>query len=153
MFWNRKKKELKSVLDFLPFQDVWNNYVYLDNNRIVGGIKINSINLSLLFDEEQKTKVLELKKVLNSIDFPIKIFSIDKPIVLDDNVNILNTKIKKEYNKNKIKILEEDLNYIESLNHKGKVVNREFYLIVEESNDNVTKIIPTMIARGMSVNQ
>ena len=99
------KKVPKTILDFIPFQDVWNNYVYLDNNRIVGGIKVGSINLCLLFDEEQKLKVMELKKVLNSIDYPIKIFSIDKPILLDDNINILNTKIKQETNKSKIKIL------------------------------------------------
>ena len=68
------------MLDFIPFDDVWNNMVYLDNNHIVGGIKINSINLCLLFDEEQKTKVLELKKVLNAIDFPIKIFSHTKSV-------------------------------------------------------------------------
>ena len=77
------------MLDFILFQDVWNNYVYLDNNRIVGGIKVGSINLCLLFDEEQKLKVMELKKVLNSIDYPIKIFSVDKPILLDENINIL----------------------------------------------------------------
>lgn len=124
------------MLDFIPFDDVWNNMVYLDNNHIVGGIKINSINLCLLFDEEQKTKVLELKKVLNAIDFPIKIFSIDKPIMLEDNINILNNKIKNSTNKYKTKILEEDLKYIESLNQKRQVVNREFYLIVEETLEN-----------------
>lgn len=124
------------MLDFIPFDDVWNNIVYLNNNHIVGGIKINSINLCLLFDEEQKTKVLELKKVLNAIDFPIKIFSIDKPIMLEDNINILNSKIKNSTNKYKTKILEEDLKYIESLNQKRQVVNREFYLIVEETLEN-----------------
>lgn len=124
------------MLDFIPFDDVWNNIVYLNNNHIVGGIKINSINLCLLFDEEQKTKVLELKKVLNAIDFPIKIFSIDKPIMLEDNINILNNKIKNSTNKYKTKILEEDLKYIESLNQKRQVVNREFYLIVEETLEN-----------------
>ena len=124
------------MLDFIPFDDVWNNIVYLNNNHIVGGIKINSINLCLLFDEEQKTKVLELKKVLNAIDFPIKIFSIDKPIMLEDNINILNSKIKNSTNKYKTKILEEDLKYIETLNQKRQVVNRDFYLIVEETIEN-----------------
>lgn len=124
------------MLDFIPFKDVWNNYVYLDNNRLVGGIKIGSINLHLLFDEEQKVKVLELKKVLNSIDYPVKIFSIDKPVELSDNIRALNQKIRKEDNKTKVKILEDDLEYVKRLNETKKVVNREFYLIVEESIDN-----------------
>ena len=124
------------MLDFIPFQDVWDNCVYLDNNRIVGGIKVGSINLCLLFDEEQKIKVLELKKILNSIDYPIKILSVDRPIQLDENINILNTKLRQETNKSKIKILNEDLDYINTLNADKEIVNREFYLLVEESSDN-----------------
>lgn len=115
---------------------MWNNYVYLDGNKIIGGIKINSINLYLLFDEEQKIKVSELKKVLNSVDYPIKIFSIDKPINLDNNLNILGSKIKSETNKNKIKLLEEDYQFVNELNNKKWVVNREFYLILEEDINN-----------------
>lgn len=124
------------MLDFIPFQDVWDNCVYLDNNRIVGGIKVGSINLCLLFDEEQKIKVFEFKKILNSIDYPIKILSVDRPIQLDENINILNTKIKQETNKAKVKILNEDLDYINTLNTDKEVVNREFYLLVEENSDN-----------------
>lgn len=124
------------MLDFIPFQDVWDNCVYLDNNRIVGGIKVGSINLCLLFDEEQKIKVFEFKIILNSIDYPIKILSVDRPIQLDENINILNTKIKQETNKAKVKILNEDLDYINTLNTDKEVVNREFYLLVEENSDN-----------------
>ena len=68
------KKVSKTAIDFIPFNDVWNNYVYLDNNKIIGGIKIGCINLSLLFNQEQQIKVSQLKKVLNSIDYTIKIF-------------------------------------------------------------------------------
>lgn len=113
----------------------------MDNNRIVSGIKIGSINLHLLFDEEQKIKVSELKKVLNSVDYPIKIFSIDKPINLDENLNILGSKIKSETNKNKIKLLEEDYNFVQDLNNKKWVVNREFYLIIEEDQENEQLLI------------
>ena len=130
------KKLPKIITDFIPFQDVWNNFVYLDNNKIISGIKINSLNLHLLFDEEQKTKVSEFKKVLNSIDYPIKIFSIDNPMNLDDNLNILGSKIKSETNKNKIRLLEEDYNFIQEINNKKWVVNREFYLIIEEDQEN-----------------
>ena len=130
------KKLPKIITDFIPFQDVWNNFIYLDNNKIISGIKINSLNLHLLFDEEQKTKVSEFKKVLNSIDYPIKIFSIDNPINLDDNLNILGSKIKSETNKNKIRLLEEDYNFIQEINNKKWVVNREFYLVIEEDQEN-----------------
>lgn len=108
----------------------------MDNNQIIGGVKIGSINLSLLFDDEQKIKVSQLKKVLNSIDYPIKIFSMDKPINLDGNLNCLGSKIKKETNKHKQKLLEEDYDYIQFLNSQHSVINREFYLVTEENRDN-----------------
>ena len=130
------KKVPKTLLNFIPFKDVWNNFIFLDNNHIVGGLKIGSINLSLLFDEEQKLKVSQLKKVLNSIDYPIKIFSIDKPIDLENNLNTLGAKIKAEKNKNKQKLLEEDYDYIKFLNNQRSVDKQEFYLIIEETNDN-----------------
>lgn len=133
-----KKKEDKTLIDFIPFNEVWNNYVFLSDNKIIGGIKISSINLSLLFDEEQQTKVSQLKKVLNSIDYKIKIFCIDKPINLENNLNILGSKIKQENNKNKLKLLEEDYDFINSLNNKKSVVNREFYLVMEENAENET---------------
>lgn len=126
------------MLDIVPFNEVWNNYVFLDNNKIIGGIKIGSINLSLLFDEEQQTKVSQLKKVLNSVDYKIKIFCIDKPINLESNLNILGSKIKQETNKYKLKLLEEDYNFINGLNNKKSVVNREFYLVLEEDAENET---------------
>lgn len=124
------------MLDFVPFNEVWNNYVYLDNDKIIGGIKISSINLSLLFDEEQQIKVSQLKKVLNSIDYRVKIFCIDKPINLDENLNILGSKIKQTENKHKLKLLEEDYDFISGLNNQKSVVNREFYLIIEEDANN-----------------
>ncbi len=113
--------------------------MYLDNDRLLAGIKISSINLSLLFDEEQQAKVSQLKKALNSIDYPIKIFCVDKPINLDNNLNILGSKIKQAKNKYKIRLLEEDYDFISSLNNRKSVVNREFYLIVEEdlANENL----------------
>ena len=123
-------------MDFIPFNEVWNNYVHVDDNKIIGGIKVGSLNLELLFYEEQKLKVIALKNVLNSIDYPIKIFSINKPINLDKNINILGAKLKNETNKNKVKLLEEDLKFIETLNYDKSAVNREFYLIVEESSEN-----------------
>ena len=132
----KTQKLPKSLLEFIPFKEVWNNCVFLENGNIVGGIKIGSINLSLLFDEEQKLKVSQLKKVLNSIDYPIKIFSIDKPVDLSDNSNTLGSKIKSERNKYKEKLLKEDYEYINFLSKQNSVVNRDFYLILEENNNN-----------------
>lgn len=48
----------------------------------------------------------------------------------------MGSKIKQETNKNKLRLLEEDYNYINGLNRKKANVNREFYLIIEEDSKN-----------------
>lgn len=150
----------KSVLEFLPFKDVWNNYIFLDNDRIIGAVKIGSINLSLLFDREQEIKVLQLKKALNSIDYPYKIFSIDKQIDLDNSLNLLGSKIKLESNKNKRKLLEEDYNHMSFLKDTKSVVNREFYIFIEEDSNNenlmrqkLSDLIQLFSGVGLNCNQ
>lgn len=55
---------------------------------------------------------------------------------MDDNLNLLGTKIKSEVNKSKIKLLKEDYDFVSTLNNKKWVVNREFYLIIEEDKNN-----------------
>ena len=77
---NKKKKIDKSILEWLPFKEVWNNLLFLDNNRIVAIIKINSINLQLCSNEEQNTKIFQFRKVLLSMEYPFKILALDKPI-------------------------------------------------------------------------
>lgn len=51
-------------------------------------------------------------------------------------MNLLGTKIKSEVNKNKINLLKEDYDFVSTLNNKKWVVNREFYLIIEEDKNN-----------------
>lgn len=134
----KKKQNIipKTTLDFIPFEDVWNNFIYLDNGKIIGGIKVKSINFHLMFIQEQCNKIEEYKSVLNKIDYPIKMISLDKNISLDGQVDYLNNKINMESNKGRKQLLEEDLNYLNSLKHNEILSNKEFYFLVEEDKDN-----------------
>ena len=52
---------------------------------------------------------------------------------MENNLNILGSKIKSETNKYKQRLLEEDYDYINFLHNQKSVISREFYLIVEEA--------------------
>ena len=58
---NKKKKIDKSILEWLPFKEVWNDLLYLDNDKVVGIIKVNSINLQLYSNEEQTSKIFQFR--------------------------------------------------------------------------------------------
>ena len=64
----KKKKIDKSILEWLPFKEVWNDLLYLDNDKVVGVIKVNSINLQLFSNEEQTSKIFQFIKVVLSLE-------------------------------------------------------------------------------------
>ena len=53
---SKTKKTDKSILQWLPFKEVWNDLLFLDNVKLLGIIKVNSINLQLFSSEEQTSK-------------------------------------------------------------------------------------------------
>lgn len=132
----KQKKILKTTLNFIPFEDVWNNFIYLDNGKIIGGIKIQSINLHLMFLQEQFNKIEEYKSVLNKLDYPVKLICLDKNISLDSRIDYLNNKINVEVNKGRKKLLQEDLNYLNFLKCNETFSNKEFYFLIEEEKEN-----------------
>lgn len=107
----KKKTKEKTVLEWIPFKEVWNNCCYLENGDILGAIKVNCMNLHLMYEDEQTIKIDQFRKVLLGMDYPIKILSIDKPIDLKNNLEALNTILKTEANIAKSNLLKEALDH------------------------------------------
>ena len=134
---NKKKKIDKSILEWLPFKEVWNDLLYLDNDKVVGIIKVNSINLQLYSNEEQTSKIFQFRKVLLSLEYPFKILALDKPISLSEHIENLLYLSKNTDDKIKKELLEEDIKYADTIMNNNLVNNREFYLLIDEDKDNV----------------
>lgn len=134
---DKKKKIDKSILEWLPFEEVWNDLLFLSNDRIVGVIKVSSINLQLCSSEEQDTKIFQFRKVLLSMEYPFKILALDKPISLTDHIDNLVCLAKNTDDEVKRRLLDEDINYADNIMSKNLVNNREFYLLIDESKDNI----------------
>lgn len=139
-----KKKIDKSLLEWLPFSEVWNNLLFLDNNKVVGLIRVNSINLQLYSNEEQTSKIFQFRKILLSLEYPFKILALDKPVSLTDHIENLIYLSKNTDDDIKKKLLDEDIHYANVIMNKNIVNNREFYLLIEEDKDN-TKLLKSKI--------
>lgn len=133
---NKKKKIEKSVLNLLPFKEVWNDLLYLDNDKVVGFIRVNSINLQLYSNEEQTSKIFQLRKVLLSLEYPFKIIALDKPVSLTDHIENLHYLSQNTNDEVKKKLLDEDIHFANTIMNKNIVNNREFYLLIDEDKDN-----------------
>ena len=139
---NKNKKEKtkkvdKSILEWLPFKEVWNDLLFLDNDKVVGIIKVNSINLQLYSNDEQTSKIFQFRKVLLSLEYPFKILALDKPVSLTDHIENLLYLSKNTDDEIKRQLLDQDISYAEMIMNKNIVNNREFYLLIDEDKDNV----------------
>lgn len=136
---NKKKgkKIDKSILEWIPFKEVWNDLLFLDNDKVVGIIKVNSINLQLFSNDEQTSKIFQFRKVLLSLEYPFKILAVDKPVSLTDHIENLLYLSKTTKNEIKKDLLDEDIKYADTIMNKNIVNNREFYLLIDEDKDNV----------------
>lgn len=139
-----KNKIDKSLLEWLPFSEVWNDLLFLDNNKVVGLIRVNSINLQLYSNEEQTSKIFQFRKILLSLEYPFKILALDKPVSLTDHIENLIYLSKNTDDDIKKKLLDEDIHYANVIMNKNIVNNREFYLLIEEDKDN-TKLLKSKI--------
>ncbi len=132
----KNKKIDKALLELLPFKEVWNDLLYLDNDKVIGMIHISSINLQLFSNEEQTSKIFQLRKVLLTLEYPFKILALDKPISLTEHIENLCYLSKNATDEIKKRLLDEDIHYASTIMNKNLVNNREFYLIIEEDKDN-----------------
>ena len=133
----KNKKQNKSVLEWIPFKEIWNDLLFLENDKVVGLIKINSINFQLFSEEEQTSKIFQFRKILLSLEYPFKILAIDKPVSLSEHIQNLIYLSKHTDNEIKKQLLDEDIKYAEKIMNNNLVNNREFYLLIDEDKDNI----------------
>jgi len=133
----KNKKQNKSVLQWIPFKEIWNDLLFLENDKVVGLIKINSINFQLFSEEEQTSKIFQFRKILLSLEYPFKILAVDKPVSLSEHIQNLIYLSKHTDNEIKKQLLDEDIKYAEKIMNNNLVNNREFYLLIDEDKDNI----------------
>lgn len=134
-----KKRKLKTIKEYIPYKEVWNNVCVLEDGNIMGGIKINCLNLYLMYEEEQISKIEQFKKILLSMNYKYQILSMDSKIDLNDNLTELKTKLNNEKNVHKQKLLQEDVHYMEMINNTNNIKNRNFYIFVTDNNEKILK--------------
>lgn len=129
-----RESKLKAAQEWLPIYDIKDNFSYRRDGHIVGGIKVQPMNIHLLSKSEQETKIRALLEALNGIDYHYQIFITAKPVDLDGYIQRLED-MKVEASIKRRRLLE---NYIKVASRKaagGEAVERNFYLLQSLEKD------------------
>jgi H2-forming N5,N10-methylenetetrahydromethanopterin dehydrogenase-like enzyme len=124
-------KKINSIQEWFCIDDILEDGIIItkENSR-VKILKVEPINFFLRSEMEKEVILNSYKNIFKSINFDIQIIIQSTKEDLSSNINYI--KSKEISNK---KLLNQYIEYIESLNQIKKSNNKNFYLIVKETSE------------------
>ena len=125
------KKEIYSVQNWLPFEEILDNgIIKLKNLSYIKIIEIIPINFNLKSELEKEAILNSYKIFLKTCNFDIQILIQSNKENLDKHISNIN--IQKEVENEKINIVANNyIKYIEEINKSKKSSNKKFYIIIK----------------------
>ena len=124
-------KKINSIQSWFGIDDILENgTIITKENSRVKILKVEPINFFLRSEMEKEVVLNSYKNIFKSINFDIQIIIQSTKEDLSSNINYI--KSKEISNK---KLLNQYIEYIESLNQIKKSNNKNFYLVVKEASE------------------
>ena len=130
-----RSQELKSVRNWLPYDKILENgIIKLKNSSYVKILKVEPINYNLKSELEKEAILNSYKSFIKSCNFNLQILIQSKKEDLTKHIDLLNQ------NNFYSEIKEKYIEYINSLNQKQKSSNKNFYIIISQSAEDITNL-------------
>lgn len=131
-----KDKQNNNVQNWLPFDKILNNgIIKLKDNSYIKIIQVVPINYNLKSELEKESILNSYKIFLKTCNFNIQILIQSNKEDLNKIISKIN--IQKKQEKENIKEMSENyINYIKELNQNKKSSNKNFYIIINNNQDN-----------------
>lgn len=130
------KEQIKSVQEWLPFEDILENgIIKLKNSSYIKIIEIIPINFNLKSELEKEAILNSYKIFLKTCNFDLQILIQSNKENLDKHISNIN--IQKNNEKENIKkIADNYIQYIKELNQNKKSSNKNFYIVIKNPVEN-----------------
>ncbi len=130
-----KLDKIKSVQNWLPFDKILDNgIIKLKNSSYVKILKVDPINYNLKSELEKEAILNSYKSFIKSCNFNLQILIQSKKEDLSKHIDLLH--------KNSLypEIKEKYIEYINSLNQNQKSSNKNFFIIISQTADDLTTL-------------
>jgi hypothetical protein len=104
--------------------------VFLQDNRVLGVLKIKPINFGVLGDQDKDTVIYGFLEFLNSLNFPIQIVMRSVNLDLEDYLRHLKRRIVQRDDKVALAYYEHFAEYMRSYIKVNKINDRHFYIVI-----------------------
>ena len=133
------QKKVKTTQEWLPFEKILNNGIFIYKNNYIKIIKITPINYDLKSNLEKEAILNSYKLCLKTCDFDFQILIQSKKENLKKHIMKIKEEQKNEENKEIGKIYQEYIEYINNLNNENKSSSKNFYILIKYINEKNTE--------------
>ena len=129
-------RKINSIQSWFCVEDILENGTILTKeNSKIRILKIEPINFFLRSEMEKEVVLNSYKNIFKSINFDIQIIIQSTKEDLSTNINYIKSKNKEVLNQqsSRQQLLNNYIEYIESLNQIKKSNNKNFYIVIKES--------------------
>lgn len=130
-----KADKIQSVQKWLPYDKILDNgIIKLKNSSYVKILKVEPINYNLKSELEKEAILNSYKSFIKSCNFNLQILIQSKKEDLTKNIDLLNQ------NNLYPEIKEKYIEYINSLNQNQKSSNKNFFIIISQSAEDISNL-------------
>lgn len=131
-------KKINSIQEWFCIDDILEDgTIITKENSRVKSLKVEPINFFLRSEMEKEVILNSYKNIFKSINFDIQIIIQSTKEDLSSNINYIKFKNEESLNieSSRAKLLNNYIEYIESLNQIKKSNNKNFYIVVKEKSE------------------
>lgn len=122
----------RTAQQWIPIADV-DNLIYRKDGHLVGILRVQPENLTLLSDSEKRRKVDALAEGFNGETEGFQIFCIGRPVDLNNYLEWLQEKAKMEQDYIRKAVLKGYIRQASNLATSGEAMERRFYIVIDKA--------------------
>jgi len=131
--------------NWITVKEINNNMIFLDNKKMVTGIKIQPKNIFIMDQNSQNSIIDSLKNFYNQIDFEFWLIIADRPVDINLYISQLELHLTNVQDPARRKLIVQDLEKAETF-AANDVVDTEYFILFQDDNsESINKRIRVLI--------
>lgn len=131
--------------NWITVKDINNNVIFLDNKKMITGVKIQPRNIFIMDEISQNNVIDQLRVFYNLIDFEFWLIVADRPVDINLYVSQLELWLNEVQNPAIRKLVISDLEKADMFVQNDVVDTEYFILFKDESTDSMNKRVRNLI--------
>lgn len=134
-----------STENWITVKDINNNIIFLDNKKMVTGVKIQPRNIFIMDQQQQFSVIDQLRIFYNSVDFEFWLVIADRPVDINLYISQLELHLNNVQDPAIRKLIVDDINKADMFVNNDVVDTEYFMLFKDDNTDSLNKKVRNLI--------